>query len=524
MKKWLDNMIWFERRKLLRCLMIVLGMAGMIYVLERAAKTEWEMDGAEVSNLLVRTEDSKICVSWRNPFDWKFRGTEILIHSDTKDYVETLSSSQSSFEFTEGVSGEKYIFTVRAKYSRDIVSTGVTGEALFLDYSKVPDFPLLVVDTIGYVEPPSEEAERPEGCWGHTITGNDYVPGILKLFQNGIAKMETETKIKVRGNTSAFGEKKPYKIKLDKADDLLDRGDDGYDSRNWVLLDDTSLTSTVAGMKVAEKCGLEWQPEYEFVNVIINGDFRGCYLLSEAVEKGEKRCNISDSGYMIENDVYWWNQDDVYFRTQHQIYEVGYTFKYPEARLVNDSIKHGIRDYLNEFEDALFNGDEGFEEYIDMQTWAAWLLVHDIMGTKDAGGANIFLYKYDLNQNNPTSTPLKMGPVWDFGSAYSTEDAWANVHEGPISDVFYFPQLLQYESFRKEYRELWQSISDDIEMDIIQFEKELYNEKGAALQESRNLEARYSGIEAGSVEGEIQEALDWFSKRIAWINNAVSDF
>ena len=59
---------------------------------------------------------------------------------------------------------------------------------------------------------------------------------------------------------------------------------------------------------------MEWQPRYDFVNVILNVDFLGCYWLVEAVGTGEYRCNIQDSGYLIECDAYWWNSNDEYFK------------------------------------------------------------------------------------------------------------------------------------------------------------------------------------------------------------------
>lgn len=44
-------------------------------------------------------------------------------------------------------------------------------------------------------------------------------------------------------------------------------------------------------------------PQWEFVNVAINGRYKGLYLLSEAVAQGEGRTDVADDGTAIEAAV-----------------------------------------------------------------------------------------------------------------------------------------------------------------------------------------------------------------------------
>ena len=56
--------------------------------------------------------------------------------------------------------------------------------------------------------------------------------------------------------------------------------------------------------------GMEFAPRIEYVNVIVNNDYRGLYILSENVRR-DKDCRIDvdkDEGYIIELNAYFWNE------------------------------------------------------------------------------------------------------------------------------------------------------------------------------------------------------------------------
>lgn len=57
---------------------------------------------------------------------------------------------------------------------------------------------------------------------------------------------------------------------------------------------------------------------------------------------------------------------------------MGWTYKYPDAEDVDDAINGNIQAYVNDFEDALYSGKD-VDEYIDLASFAKWILVHDIL-------------------------------------------------------------------------------------------------------------------------------------------------
>lgn len=143
--------------------------------------------------------------------------------------------------------------------------------------------------------------------------------------------------VKVRGNWTTTYDKKPLRIKFDKPQDML-RMNDGTKFKNWLLLaeyKDASMLRNKTALSIARDL-LQRDGHYvadaEFVEVFINGEYWGIYLLTEMQQVNEERVNISsvpsdytgtDIGYFIEMDGYAYTEDDL-----HQFY-LGYADNAP---------------------------------------------------------------------------------------------------------------------------------------------------------------------------------------------------
>ena len=103
--------------------------------------------------------------------------------------------------------------------------------------------------------------------------------------------VDAAAKIKLRGNSTLWVNKKAYKIKFNEKQDLLNMGAD----KEWALLanyfDPTHLRNYYA-YNLAKVLGLEYSVECKFVDVYINGIYNGLYLLSETVKTSKERVNI----------------------------------------------------------------------------------------------------------------------------------------------------------------------------------------------------------------------------------------
>ena len=262
---------------------------------------------------------------------------------------------------------------------------------------------------------------------------------------------------------------------------------------------------------------MEWQPKVRFVNLMLNGDYKGMYLLTESVERGENKCNISKNGFLIEYDLYWWKPGEVYFKTRKQNKFMAYTLKYPKAESFDDERLIQINAYMQNIEDMFDNYDPAVFDYIDVDSFAGWTLIKDILGVADDNGSNMFFYLYDMDGGQPPQYKLKMGPAWDFDSMFETDEfEWSSQHYwvGNFTDY-----LWNYEEFRIAYANAWIAVKDTLRADIESYIDELCETKGDAINESRRLDSERWRHDVITVEDEAENIDKWLLKHMWWIES-----
>lgn len=394
------------------------------------------------------------------------------------------------------------------------------------------DLPALYFNMKNGEDPDFDLLFPPEGCGGASITNNEYVEGALTISRLGetyyesgeYVKKESGVRLKVRGNTSANwdGKKssKPgYKIKLSKKANILDCWPDAPKSKDWVLVTANNTDLNIqAGFELGRICGLGWQPRGVYVNVVLNGKYRGVYFLCEAVSGEEGRAAIEDSGYIIEDDPYWWKPDEVYFKSRHIPASLGWTFKEPDTDDFEENTLSNIQWAVSILEDALYN-DKPTDALIDFRSFACWVLAHDIMNTIDPAGSNIFLIKDSFSHLTPFETPFRMGPLWDLDTSFSRKsEEFSPVHG---SDVYYFRELFRIPEFQQEYKEQWNSIAPTLAATFMERVKsQLALNEG--LDDARALENRLKG--RGYTEKEIclKNLEEWIAGRVKTLDRLIN--
>lgn len=341
----------------------------------------------------------------------------------------------------------------------------ITGDAAALadvPFQPVPDevfsldLPVVSISLEDGEEPSCDLISPPDGAFGAGITNATKVPGSLTislgdevLYESGdYVKGESGMTLKVRGNTSAYKVKKSFKIKLQKKADLLRRGNDKkYKDKDWVLLRTGSCLNTKAGFWIGELLGQDWTPAHQYVNLVVNGTYRGLYVLCEQItDNADCRLVMDENdGYCVELDPYWWTED-ISFLSRNLTPSMRYTYKYPDPDDLTDEWHDRVTADVWRIEDSIAAGD--YASVIDSQSFARWLLGWDILGNSDSAGANIYVMRQDAE------SPLKMGPMWDFDYAFTDPDSFAAIHS---RDIFYFPTLLKQEdtTFTQAYKDLW---------------------------------------------------------------------
>ena len=473
----------------------------------------------EALKVNVCSENNKIKINWNNPSNEKYRKIHVKIYSDEENILnKDFWYWQKGYAFKKGIHGKKYSIEISGVLRGDRVTEPIRYERLFLDYSQLPDIPTIVINTLTGIDPYGEKAEKPDlgqELWGEAVACNEYVTGNLLMDGNNIKRISTGIEIRVRGNTSSVGtEKKSYKIHLNKAYPML--GNNELVSDEWLLLNNGNSLNTYVGDYLSDLCEVEWTPHMMFVNVILNGDWKGCYCLTPAVTLNNSNGLVSDTGYIFECDAYWWKPETAYFRTENQIYQMAYTFKYPRFINNEDERIFQIQNYMQTVENYLIKGDKLYQDYIDESSFAKWILVRDVGGTGDFAGSNLYYYKYDYDEENPTNTKIKMGPLWDFDTLYEPKGQWAASRTILVS---YFEYLFKQLSFQEIYLNEWLRIMPELQKNIETKLNDLEIIEGMAVDESWELEKNRWQCNLLTVSENKERAFVWFEGRIRWMNN-----
>lgn len=391
-----------------------------------------------------------------------------------------------------------------------------------------PEIPTVQVMTVNGEIPTCDLVTAPEGCMGQSINNATKIGARMTIVKNDEILYDSGDyeedingiTIKIRGNSSAWKDKRGYKIKLQQATDLLLRGRvDTYRDKDWLLInDEKGMLNTMIGLKVNELIGMPWTPRFQFVNLTMNGLSQGLYLLIESVKRNKRcRIDVSDTGYIIEFDPYWWNEN-VWFETlMTMTNDAKFTFKYPNVDGIQPAQIDYIRDYVNAFDDGLVNKNH-FAEYIDTVSFASWLLAQDILGNYDAHGSNVYMTKYDDTPNSK----LMMGCLWDFDAIMMTPDAWSNSHR-----LTYFARLISNStdrSFANAYRQRWEEIKDTLFITLKEYlEAFAASEEGQAFDRAITADNKLWGRRYPNLRQLTDEALAWFEKRTLWLETAIQD-
>ena len=286
---------------------------------------------------------------------------------------------------------------------------------------------------------------------GPAMDKSSYVEGSLEIIGDGNFEglEETTMKIKGRGNSTwwictdasagAVVGKCPYQVKFGDKTSILGMPED----KKWVLLAEKSDKSMIRN-KIARYMGelsdLEYTPNAEYVELFINEDYQGTYLIGQKVEESSNRVDIGDDGYLIEIDTDANGRidvDDTIFKPTiwSSIHTDGvFNIKDPDIDYGSDEF-YLIENYINDFESVLYsnnfnNPDSGYESYIDVDSLIDWFLINEIAKSVDARWYSSIYFSYIPGKK------IKMGPIWDFDLSYGN----LNYSDAQYTSDFYIKQ------------------------------------------------------------------------------------
>ncbi|MBR3276068.1 MAG: CotH kinase family protein [Eubacterium sp.] len=217
--------------------------------------------------------------------------------------------------------------------------------------------------------------------------------GSINLEQDGTVQ------IKGRGNTTwDSAAKKGYQLKFDKKQKVLGMAK----AKKWVLLAnsfDDSMARNMTAFHAASSLDMEYVTEYRYVDLWVDGDYQGTYILGEKSEINENRLNLTDpTGVLMELDNFFYGQEDYWFLDAY----LNYKFAVKECVDEDNpnSVLSGMdqfRDKLDRFWNYITNTDtsvitlESLGAYIDVESFARWYLVNEFASNVEAASTSCFI-------------------------------------------------------------------------------------------------------------------------------------
>jgi hypothetical protein len=362
-----------------------------------------------------------------------------------------------------------------------------------------------------------------------------YVTGAVKLVSNFKDVVYTgKTQVKGHGNSTWDDmPKKPYKLKLDKKASLL-----GMPSnKTWILLAnyaDKSLIRNELAFAMSRAFGRAYTPASRFVELYLNGEYRGNYQITQEVKEGPGQVDIEDQptttttlpdlsgGYLIEEDLFAYGSP-INFYTARQM---PFVIKYPDDSDINQQQRDYIAAHFQKLEDALFadtfaDATNGYRKYFDVDTYVDYYLVNEIIGNPD-----IFRSTYLFKKRNDDK--IYTGPIWDFDKAANNDNRLGDQVNGLMLTSAFDPKtwinkMMEDKAFRQKIRSRWNAMKPQImalpaSIDVLA--------KKLALSQQRNFTkwdilTKQSYLELqvnGSYAGEIRYLKTFMTDHINWLD------
>lgn len=272
--------------------------------------------------------------------------------------------------------------------------------------------PVVIMNTVNAEEPYDKE---------HNI------PSYVRIIDTDNSYVIDTATTRLRGNASLNFAKKPYRIKFESKQRPLDAP---AKAKKWTLISnygDKTLMRNLLAFHISEVIGMPYTPYGRSVDVILNGEYKGCYQLCDQIEVNKNRVNIDEmetsdisgealtGGYLWEIDAYA-DQEVSWFNSNHNI---PVTIKSPDEEDITPEQSKYVADFFNKMEETVYatyfdNKDYGWRSILDAETFLKHFLIGELSGNTDTYWS---VYQYKKRGEDKAYT----GPVWDFDIAFDND-------------------------------------------------------------------------------------------------------
>ena len=332
--------------------------------------------------------------------------------------------------------------------------------------------------------------------------------------------------IKARGNYTrlAFA-KKPFKLKLGSKKSLLGMSK----SKHYAILahadDNYGYLRNFTGFNLGKRIGLPWTPSQQPVEVVINGDYRGLYFLTESIRIEEDRINITElddnvsesglvsGGYLVELDNY--DEDNQIRMPEKSCVDNQYldmlrvTWDTPEE--YSDLQKRFVTDQFSAMNDYVGANSDELWKYMDLDDAARYYLVEEIISHTESYHGSTYMFR-----DRGEGKKWHFSPLWDCGNAFNGS-ADAYLYDCDPFGNTWIPSMRENGKFNDKVKETWKWFMSSKYDGIINDIDAYISHISAAAKADR---ARWAGAQRPDYEGaqDVVDNTDMKSRRDAAVN------
>lgn len=238
------------------------------------------------------------------------------------------------------------------------------------------------------------------------------IPSRLQIY--GAKSPESDVlKLTVRGRGNSSFRMPKYGLKLEFEDKVSLMG--MPKNRDWALVanygDKTHLRNYMM-TRLSEWLGATYTPKMQFVELYLNRNYMGLYLLSETVKVSKSRVNIeeNDTTFLVEKEDSK-KYDPPYVKTDSDYY---YHIKSPKNP--SEETQKLLLDHLNAFEKFLahryLHRKEEIKDWIDLDDYLLYYWVQEYSKNEDGNYARSVYFTWKRGET------IHFGPLWDFDLAF----------------------------------------------------------------------------------------------------------
>ncbi|MCK4465667.1 MAG: CotH kinase family protein, partial [Bacteroidales bacterium] len=400
------------------------------------------------------------------------------------------------------------------------------------------DLPIVVINTHGQDIVDEIRIVADMGIIDNGKGQRNYITDPFNDYNGRIA-------IELRGSATLYYPKKQYRFETqDSLGNNLNVSLLGLPPENdWIFYgpyDDQSLIRNVLAYKLSNDIG-RYASRTRFFELVLNGDYRGLYVLMEKIKRDKNRVDIlrmdpSDTtgdtltgGYIIKIDKVSGENVGIWQSSMGTLYQ----YHYPKADVIVREQRDYIKNFMDEFEWVMGGADyadpvNGYFKYIDLDSFVDHFIINEVCKNVDAYRISAFLYK-DRDSN---AGKLVAGPIWDFnlsfGKAWFQEDlfliaGWQvdyNSHRpwDSFKVPFWWEKLSRDSTFVDRLQTRWNELKNG----ILQKENmhHIIDSLIGSLSEARlrNFERWPESAGDHSYTDEIYMMKQWIDLRMAWID------